>query len=310
MPVRPGKIEWPTVALVMAVYSGWALLTWYHESIPGVVWFPAAAWISAWWGSVQHELLHGHPTANMRFNRFLGMPPLWLWLPFDRYRQTHLVHHRDERLTDPIDDPESRYVTPEKWTTWGPVHRALAWSQATLVGRILLGPMLVIPEFAASEFHAIIEGDRRIRAAWVSHAIVLVPTLVWIFGICGVSLWAYLLAFVYSGTGIALIRSFAEHRAAGPVAHRTAVVENSPIFALLFLNNNLHVAHHRWPGVAWYRLPALHAAHREEILSANGALFYDGYWDLFRRFAVSPHDSPIHRLGRAPMRDDIHPGTA
>ena len=33
------------------------------------------------------------------------------------------------------------------------------------------------------------------------------------------------------------------------------VVEACPLLALLYLNNNLHAAHHRWPRLPWYQLP-------------------------------------------------------
>ncbi|MBI3506576.1 MAG: fatty acid desaturase [Proteobacteria bacterium] len=309
-PGSPQRIEWPTVAVIAFVHASWLVLTWYHADIPLPLWLAWAIWISAWWGSVQHEIIHRHPTASDGLNRLLGMPPLWLWLPFERYRQTHLVHHRDERLTDPVDDPESRYFTPDQWMRLGPVGRAIAWTQATLLGRIVFGPALVIPGFILGDFRAIAAGDRRIAAVWAIHLAWLAPVLVWIFGVCGVPIWQYTLAFVDLGLGVAMIRSFAEHRAAGPVGHRTAVVEDSPIFGLLFLNNNLHVAHHRWPRAAWYRLPALHAAHRAEIVAGNGNLVYHGYGDLFRRFALCPHDAPLHRLGRIPIRNGVHSGTA
>ena len=63
--------------------------------------------------SLQHEIAHGHPTRWPRFNRLLAIVPLSLWLPYARYQQMHLAHHHDDRLTDPIDDPESFYLTPE-----------------------------------------------------------------------------------------------------------------------------------------------------------------------------------------------------
>ena len=91
-----------------------------------------------------------------------------------------------------------------------------------------------------------------------------------------------------------LVRSFAEHRADAIVARRTAVVESAGPFALLFLFNNLHAAHHRWPAVAWYRLPALYAAHRTEIADANGGLVYNGYREMFARFLLRRHDDPVH----------------
>ena len=65
--------------------------------------------------SLQHEILHGHPTRSVAVNRLFGIRPLSLWIPYDRFRVLHLVHHDNSRLTDPIDDPESSYWTPQAW---------------------------------------------------------------------------------------------------------------------------------------------------------------------------------------------------
>ena len=132
------------------------------------------------------------------------------------------------------------------------------------------------------------------------HTVTLVPILFWIFWICGVPAWLYLLGIVQGGLALTLIRSFAEHRAAGPVRQRIAIVENSRVLGPLFLFNNLHAAHHRWPQAPWYRLPALHRAHRAALIAENGNLVYAGYADLFRRFLLSAHDTPVHPLDRAP----------
>ena len=37
--------------------------------------------------SLQHEIVHGHPTRWLGVNRLLAMLPLSLWLPFERYRR-------------------------------------------------------------------------------------------------------------------------------------------------------------------------------------------------------------------------------
>lgn len=99
---------------------------------------------------------------------------------------------------------------------------------------------------------------------------------------------------VYLGTSLTLLRSFAEHRAAPAEGHRVAIVENAGAFGLLFLNNNLHAAHHRAPAVPWYALPRYYADRRDDLLLQNGGLLYDGYGDVLRRYALRAHDVLVH----------------
>jgi fatty acid desaturase len=304
---RTARFEWPTAALVAAIYAAWLALTFFHEAIPLWLWLPLAAWTGAWWGSAQHEMLHGHPTRSKRLNAALATPPFWLWLPFERYRQSHLTHHRDERLTDPLDDPESRYWTPDGWRELGPLGRALVTAQGALAGRLVIGPFWSMLWFWRGEVRAILAGDAERSRIWAWHLLWVALVLAWVVTVCGMPLWQYLLGFVYGGTALALVRSFAEHRAHDTVEKRTAIVERSPVFGLLFLNNNLHVVHHRWPTIPWYRLPAIYRERRTEMLALNGGLLYDGYKDVFRRFFLRPHHTAIHPTGRAPRCDGRAP---
>jgi fatty acid desaturase len=297
---RNAAVEWPTVLLFAAIHGSFLVLTWFHAAIPLWLWLPWAAWMSAWWGSAQHEALHGHPTRLRWLNTALATPPYWLWLPYERYKQMHLTHHRDERLTDPIDDPESRYWTPEGWKELGPLGQALVKAQGTMLGRLTIGPFWSVAMFWRNEAAQILAGDRKRAAIWGWHALWVTLLGLWVFGVCGVPVWQYLLGAVFFGTSIAMIRSFAEHRAEHEVEKRTAIVENSPLFGLLFLHNNLHVVHHKWPTVAWYKLPALYREHREALIRENGGLLYNGYRDVFRRFLLRRHHQPVHPFGRAP----------
>ena len=294
--LRCPSIEWPTVAFVAFVYAAWLALTWFHEALPLWLWFPLGAWVSAWWGSAQHEMVHGHPTRSLLVNTALATPPLWLWLPFERYRDSHLTHHYDERLTDPLADPETRYWAPEEWRALGPAGRLLVDFQSTLLGRLTIGPLWVIGCYAADEGRLVWRGDGQVRRVWLWHALWTALVAIWTFAICGVPLWQYLIGFVYLGLALTLIRSFAEHRAAAAVPHRTAIVENSRVLGPLFLFNNLHVVHHAAPAVPWYRLPRLYRENRPNVLAMNGGLVYDGYGDVFRRFLLRRHDHPLHPL--------------
>lgn len=295
---RRQALELPTWGLIAAVYGGWLALVVWHAAMPLWLWLPAAAWIAAWHGSLQHELIHGHPTRSRRLNAALGWPPLALWLPYELYRDLHLRHHRDAWLTDPLEDPESFYLPPDLWARRSGLIRAAAWTLQTFAGRILLGPLVSTLGFWAASL--IERGAPGKGLVWARHLAGVALLLAFAVGLCGVPLWAYLAGFVYGGRALSLIRSFAEHRAADTVAHRTAIVEASAPWALLFLNNNLHVVHHDHPGVAWYRLPALYRAERARILAANGGLIYQGYGEIVRRFLVRPVDRPVHPGRPAP----------
>jgi fatty acid desaturase len=142
--------------------------------------------------------------------------------------------------------------------------------------------------FLGQEASRIVRFDVARLRLWMVHAVAAGAVLAWLHYVCAMSLGQYVLCFVYPGCALSLVRSFAEHRADPDPARRVAVVENAPVFGLLFLNNNLHAAHHERPDLPWHHLPAFYARERARLLSANGGLVYSGYWDVFRRYLWRP----------------------
>jgi fatty acid desaturase len=285
-------VEWPTLGIAIAIYGGWLAATRLHGDLPWVLRAAVGGWLIAWHGSLQHEVIHGHPTPWRRLNILIGSVPLSLWLPFERYRRTHLAHHATERITEPDADPESRYLPPPGETP-GLDHR-LGALQAALLSRMLIGPVVEIWRFLRSEALAVRRGDAGQAGAWVRHLLAAAIVVAWLKLVCGMTLIDYLLTFVYPGAALTLIRSFAEHRAHDLPGHRVAIVERAPVLGLLFLNNNLHAVHHDHPAAAWYSLPGLYRHDRERVLKANGGLVYAGYREVFARFLFKPHDVLVH----------------
>jgi fatty acid desaturase len=115
----------------------------------------------------------------------------------------------------------------------------------------------------------------------------------WVVGVCGVPLWQYL-AIVYLGTSVLLLRSFYEHRAAERPEARTAIVEATFPFGVLFLFNNLHAAHHARPELPWYKLPTFYRAHRTTILAANRGFYFRSYGEIVCRYWRRPNYFPVH----------------
>lgn len=283
------RIEWPTLAVAVAVHGGWLAATAWHAALPGWALALAGGWLIAWHGSLQHETIHGHPTGRCRIDRLIGSVPLSLWLPYAVYRRSHVAHHATPAITDPYDDPESRYLSGRA----GGVARAAARVEATLIGRLLIGPLLAVLRFWASE---LVRAGRE-PAAWARDwgpHLLGVALLLWWLDRVGMGIGRYLLCFVYPGTALTLLRSFAEHRADHEPGRRMALVERAGPLALLYLNNNLHAAHHHAPGLAWYRLPAFYRQNRARLVADNGGLVYRGYGAVARRFLLHPHDRAIH----------------
>ena len=165
------KFEWPTWLALAGCYSVWGLvlanadvLGWWFV-LPGAI---AVAFHS----SLQHEILHGHPTRNKILNEALVFPALGLFIPYRRFRDLHLKHHNDERLTDPYDDPESFYLPTEGWMRLCILRKAIFTFNATFCGRMLIGPALAMYGFWRSEYRLMRNGDRAVRDAWLRHALV------------------------------------------------------------------------------------------------------------------------------------------
>jgi fatty acid desaturase len=286
--------EAPTLALAALIYGGWLLLTWSWHALPLALSLPLGAWLLAWHGSLQHEIIHDHPTPHRWLNTAIAWVPIALWLPYGVYREAHRKHHREPWITDPVEDPESAYLTAGTWNRLGPAGRALRRFNLTLLGRLTCGPFLTLATVHASEARRIAGGDRRRLATWLVHLAGAAAVAAWVSIVCGVPLWLYAFGCVVPSIALTRLRAYAEHRYADAPEHRTAVVEGSPVLGLLFLFNNLHAVHHRWPTVPWYALPRLYRRERERVLKRNGGLLYRGYLDVVRRYLLTPHDDPVH----------------
>jgi fatty acid desaturase len=294
-------VEVPTLLLIASTYGGWLFITSTYGHWPLWVVAPITAVVLTLHSSLQHEIVHGHPTRWVAFNRLFGLVPLSFWMPYERYHQQHRVHHIDARLTDPLDDPESFYWTHEAWSRLSRFTQLMVRAQQTLAGRVIIGSFWHIGAFLHSEARRLLRDEPGVRKDWLEHLVWCVPVIVWVKLVCGIPLWLYLVAMVIPGNGIVLIRSFAEHRARAGVPERVAVVENSWILGPLFLFNNLHSLHHETPPTPWYQLPRHYRVHRERLIAANGGLVYCTYFDVARRYMFRAHDVIEHPTGRVPL---------
>jgi fatty acid desaturase len=284
-----------TVGVALAVYGGYAALTWFFHDLP--VWIAAplcAIWLT-WHGSLQHETIHEHPTPSRRLNMWFAGPPLSLWIPYRIYRVTHLQHHRHRgsRLTELPHDPESFYLPPGTLARSGRLRRAAYLVNCTLAGRFVLGPAVAVFRFWRAEAGKAIAGDPLRRSIWLRHALGVAMVLVWTVGVCRIQVLVYVMCIVYPSIAMTHLRSFAEHRADPEPSRRTTAVEANPVWALIFLNNNLHIAHHAHPKLPWHALPRVWRQMRVAAVG-SGLVFRGGYRQVIAEYLLRPAISIEH----------------
>lgn len=287
------RIEWPTLVVMVVCYGVWGAALWLPTGAAVIV---LAATI-ALQASLQHEVLHGHPFQSARLNEALVMASLNLAIPYIRFRDTHLAHHRDANLTDPYDDPETNYLDPDVWARHGTAMRWILAANNTLLGRMALGPALSQAWFMAGDARAIAGGDLRCAVVWGAHLLIC-AAIVGLVVASPLPVWAYLLA-CYGALSILKIRTFLEHQAHEKCPERTVIVEDRGPLSVLFLNNNYHAVHHLHPKVAWYALPALYRDNQARYLRRNGGYHYAGYGAIFRRHFLRAKDPVAHPHYRA-----------
>lgn len=290
-------VDWPTLIVGVGAYGAFLVLTLSFHQLPWWLVLPLGGCIVCLHGSLQHEAVHGQPFRSRLLNSAFVFPSVWLWLPYTHYRHSHLVHHRNERLTSPIDDPESNYVTAEQWARMGQLHRALRTAMTTCAGRLLLTPPYMAAQVWIEMLSKVRERDIDELRHWLIHIPAVAVVLIWVIGVCGIPFWQYVLLFVYPGVSLTVLRSFLEHQARAPVAERTVIVEAGPVMSLLYLNNNLHALHHLEPATPWHRRPGRFRARREEIYAGSGGYRFAGYGEIIWRYLFRPKEPVVHPLG-------------
>lgn len=287
------KIEWITLGVLALCYGGLVAATVVLPPVSAPLAFVVTAFFIALHSSLQHEALHGHPTRLTFLNELLVFPAVGLFVPYGRFRDLHLAHHIDDRLTDPFDDPESNFKCPIAWPTMPRWQRVIWRVNNTLAGRMLLGPALSVVTMIRADIVEIRNGASNVTKAWLLHVVGLVP-VIWFLSDWGTIGWGSYLAAAYFGLSLLKIRTYLEHRVHRDAKGRTVVIEDRGLLAFLFLNNNYHIVHHSHPGQPWYRMRQLYYGDPQKYRDLNDGYVYPSYLAIFRQYFLRAKDPVAH----------------
>jgi fatty acid desaturase len=288
------RAEWPTWLLIATIYGTWFSVATHIRTLGLPVATALLALLGTWYMSLQHELLHGHPTRSRLINGLLGFAPLAVWFPYGVYRDLHLKHHDDPHLTRPEFDPESYFVTHRTWQRTGTLMRALLAARNTFSGRLLVGPAFSIAATATDALRKVAAGDWRDVPTWAAHLVALTALTWWLDHSCGLPAWIFIVGVGYSALAIGSVRSFHEHRATESHEHRSVINEAGLFWRILFLNNNYHLVHHDLPHVPWFALREVYETSRQQYVERSGGFLVKGYSEWLRLYAFAPVASPIY----------------
>ncbi|MEM5369939.1 fatty acid desaturase [Paraburkholderia azotifigens] len=299
------RTEWPTWLLIATIYGGWFFIASHARALGLSAAIPLLALFSAWYMSLQHELLHGHPTRSACLNGLIGFAPLAVWFPYRVYRDLHVQHHDDPHLTHPEIDPESYFVSGDTWRQAGPLTRALLIARNTFGGRVVLGPAFSIAATATQALRKPLRGDWSDVPAWLAHFAALAVLMTWLDRACGIAPWLFIAGVGYPALALSAVRSFHEHRAAASHEQRSVINEAAWFWRLLFLNNNYHLVHHDLPHVPWFALRQVYETSRQHYIERCGGFLVNGYGEWAGLYAWVPVAHPGH--GAAPATSRVTP---
>lgn len=267
-----------------------------------------------------HECAHGNLFQTRGANALAGDLLSFLcgaaYASFDRIRHMHLRHHRDKGDFATFDYHRFLREAPA-WLRRTIV--ALEWAYVPAV-EVLMHVQVMVRPFLTP--HLASERRRVLLVAGVRGGVA-----VWLAVHAPRALLAYLVAYLLLLTllnlGDAFHHTFEYHIVVGdepvPTQSHDRRYEDTHTFSnllsvrwpwlnLLTLNFGFHNAHHRRPGVPWYRLPQLHRQ-----LYGNGASCVLPFAELMRTF----HRNRVRRvleeaygdLADGPQRADSFVGT-
>jgi fatty acid desaturase len=249
--------------------------------------------------SLMHEAAHNtlHPSAGI--NVFLGR---WLCtlfvIPFTFYRHCHLKHHKKNRTDDEMWD--LYYEHQHKWLRYGNLYlMMIGFGYQAICLSVLLfsvSPKLVISPFFKkhTEVNGFLNGFtevKKLRTAQLESIVVIAFQLLLLWLIDWD--WSLWLIFYLAHGFIWSSHNYVNHAFSPREIINGAHNLKIPVWLnFIYLNFNIHLAHHQHPHIPWVHLPSFIRSGKDRIS------FYRNYIRLWKGPRLTNEKPPNENKGR------------
>lgn len=251
---------WAVTHTSLAVV-GFAVDRWF---VWAVVWFVQAWYLLTIAGTV-HECVHRHFVGRARVDQAIGMAAASFgFMCFEGYKAQHLAHHAD--ACGPSDSEGEPYKFTSRWQIVGAfVGGGFLYALSVFFTAIFSG-LGATPKWLRTD-----RQRRRIR--WnvlfllVIYGAVAAAVAVGVVSFRGVA-FAWLIPASLGLLGPLPFVLMPEHYdAPGPGSpfENTRTCVSNPLLRFLYMNTNLHTAHHLKASVPWQEMEAFHAEIEDRI---------------------------------------------
>lgn len=257
--LRAPAFAWPTAALLGSCWALWSLGFWLGGSGRGDASLAFALCCAAAFAAFTplHDATHGSFSRRRLLNEAAGNLAALLFAGhFQPFRRMHLAHHRH------TNEPER---DPDHWSGLGPAALLpLRWAtQESRYYRLYLGNWAAWPEGERFGFLLSLLVQAAAAAGLIRSGLGREALLFW------------LLPGRLAIAALAFFNDYLPHRPhripAAVDRYRATHLLVDPWLSPLLQWQNLHLIHHLFPGVPFYRYPRIWRARRRELLELGAS---------------------------------------
>ena len=244
--LREGETAWPTIALCLAALALQVAAALYAPLWASVLVGSACAYAQF---TVAHDATHGALSKREWLNTLFGYAAtLVLFGPYEALKRNHLHHHA--HTNDPKEDPDF-------WV-----------SRPFLLFRCLTQ--------LARHYWCFFARPKRLDGSFWRSMATLAAMAVLLGSFPAPLFWHWFLPAQLGGAALAFSFDYWPHR---PHTGRGRLKDTASIdvrwFDPLFLNQNIHLLHHLFPTIPWYRYRPAWTELLPQVRAAGGLV-----WDL------------------------------